>query len=152
MVHRQKFYQDVRPFLAAWNGGGSVLPDGLRYEGVDAKPRCVVGRDSCATGAAPVLLSVRPLWYRKYAGGSAAQSSLFAALDEGLGLTIGRDAEGGFLASMRKYGLAARVAVGQSVGSPPQFASAPSTPASLSLCQSFMHVLWCLIQVHLHPH
>ncbi|XP_031570562.1 indoleamine 2,3-dioxygenase 2-like isoform X2 [Actinia tenebrosa] len=51
----EEFYDLLRPFMNGWNEG-SVLEDGLVYEGVSTKPM-------------------------KYFGGSAAQSSVFQAID-----------------------------------------------------------------------
>ncbi|OAD04176.1 hypothetical protein MUCCIDRAFT_140241 [Mucor lusitanicus CBS 277.49] len=64
------FYWKIRPYLAGWeNMAEAGLPLGLIYEGVDA------------------------LQYRRYAGGSAAQSSLIAALDVAFGVEHHRTGE-----------------------------------------------------------
>ncbi|KAG5459743.1 MAG: Indoleamine 2,3-dioxygenase, partial [Olpidium bornovanus] len=65
------FYWRIRPYLAGWdNMADAGLPHGVRYEGVPN------------LGAGPG----EPPAYRKYAGGSAAQSSLIQALDVALGI------------------------------------------------------------------
>ncbi|BFZ61625.1 Indoleamine 2,3-dioxygenase [Saitoella coloradoensis] len=58
------FYWKVRPYLAGWNNMAEAgLPNGVIYEGCDEENH-----------------------YRKYAGGSAAQSALIHALDIALGV------------------------------------------------------------------
>ncbi|CAM9799830.1 unnamed protein product [Chrysoparadoxa australica] len=71
------FYHRVRPFLSGWKAN-PTLPHGVRYDGV--------GKER----------------YQFY-GGSAAQSSLFAALDAALGVDHARRSSSGFLKDMLGY-------------------------------------------------
>lgn len=60
------FYNKIRPYLAGWkNMADAGLPDGLRYEGCEDSPEGL---------------------YRKYSGGSNAQSALIHMLDIALGV------------------------------------------------------------------
>jgi indoleamine 2,3-dioxygenase len=71
------FYWKIRPYLAGWeNMAEAGLPLGLIYEGVDTQT------DKSHLDEAERLLGQ----YRRYAGGSAAQSSLIAALDVAFGV------------------------------------------------------------------
>ncbi|XP_075457854.1 indoleamine 2,3-dioxygenase 2 isoform X2 [Ascaphus truei] len=70
------FYNTIRPFLAGWRDN-PAMPEGLIYEGA----------------------SVEPL---SFSGGSAAQSSVFHALDELLGIRH-RPESADFLVRMRQY-------------------------------------------------
>jgi indoleamine 2,3-dioxygenase len=95
------FYWKIRPYLAGWeNMAEAGLPHGLVYEGVD---------DTAEPFSEEKI-------YRRYAGGSAAQSSLIAALDIAFGVEHHKTgsrpshneekapAKGNkFLMSMRKY-------------------------------------------------
>lgn len=77
------FYWKIRPYLAGWeNMADAGLPLGLIYEGVHDEPI-------------------------RYAGGSAAQSSLIAALDIAFGIrhykTGDNHGKNTFLFTMRKY-------------------------------------------------
>lgn len=86
------FYHKIRPFLAGWkNMADAGLPNGMRYEG------CENSREGL---------------YRKYAGGSNAQSALIHMLDISLGVehreanTTQADAEkkrNEFMDDMRNY-------------------------------------------------
>ena len=63
------FYHRIRPILAGWNNMSDAgLPKGVKYLGCPSSP------DDSKAG------------YRRYAGGSAAQSPLIQALDIGLGV------------------------------------------------------------------
>ncbi|KAI8970776.1 Indoleamine 2,3-dioxygenase [Pilobolus umbonatus] len=71
------FYWKIRPYLAGWeNMAEGGLPHGVIYEGVDP----TWSTDEYAD------MSHLKGHYRKYAGGSAAQSSLVVALDIALGI------------------------------------------------------------------
>lgn len=73
------FYHQIRPFLGGWKGS-DVLPEGMFYEGV------WLDRKECS-------------------GGSAAQSSIIAAIDVALGVKHEPETPGGdeFLKRMRGY-------------------------------------------------
>lgn len=71
------FYNTVRPFLNGWGGPGSVLPDGLIYEGVWDAPQ-------------------------QFSGGSAAQSTTLQCFDMLLGIQHEQD-KLDFLVKMRDY-------------------------------------------------
>ncbi|KAK3728585.1 hypothetical protein QZH41_011664 [Actinostola sp. cb2023] len=74
----QDFYCLLRPFLTGW-GEGSALTNGLIYEGVSTEPM-------------------------KYAGGSAAQSTVFQVIDAFLGITHATEnGEEHFLDKMRLH-------------------------------------------------
>ncbi|CAB1097061.1 unnamed protein product [Ectocarpus sp. CCAP 1310/34] len=75
--HPLIFYQRVRPFLSGWKAN-PTLPDGVVYEGVSSKRR-------------------------QYYGGSAAQSTLFPALDAALEVSHSAHSSNAFLLEMRKY-------------------------------------------------
>ncbi|CAO3580696.1 unnamed protein product [Absidia cylindrospora] len=80
------FYWKIRPYLAGWeNMAEAGLPLGLIYEGVD---------DSIWSAETDEYADISHLTegerllrqYRRYAGGSAAQSSLIAAFDVAFGV------------------------------------------------------------------
>ncbi|CAM9258716.1 unnamed protein product, partial [Hapterophycus canaliculatus] len=75
--HPLIFYQRVRPFLSGWKTN-PTLPDGVLYEGVSSKRQ-------------------------RYHGGSAAQSTLFPALDAALGVSHSAHSSHAFLLEMRDY-------------------------------------------------
>ncbi|CAN0078752.1 unnamed protein product [Scytosiphon promiscuus] len=75
--HPLIFYQRVRPFLSGWKTN-PTLPDGVLYEGVSSKRQ-------------------------RYHGGSAAQSTLFPALDAALGVSHSAHPSHAFLLEMRDY-------------------------------------------------
>ncbi|CAM9734761.1 unnamed protein product, partial [Ectocarpus sp. 13 AM-2016] len=75
--HPLIFYQRVRPFLSGWKAN-PTLPDGVVYEGVSSKKR-------------------------QYYGGSAAQSTLFPALDAALEVSHSAHSSNAFLLEMRDY-------------------------------------------------
>ncbi|KAF1805923.1 Indoleamine 2,3-dioxygenase [Mucor lusitanicus] len=86
------FYWKIRPYLAGWeNMAEAGLPLGLIYEGVDALWNAQTDEyaDMSHLDEAERLLSQ----YRRYAGGSAAQSSLIAALDVAFGVEHHRTGE-----------------------------------------------------------
>lgn len=70
------FYHKHRPLLSGWDDN-PLIPNGLLYEGASPKPQ-------------------------KFAGGSAAQSSVIQILDAGLGVQHSGQ-EGKFLVRMRDY-------------------------------------------------
>ncbi|CAN0057092.1 unnamed protein product, partial [Ascophyllum nodosum] len=75
--HPMIFYHRVRPFLSGWKAN-PTLPNGVLYEGVS--------------------------WRRKqYYGGSAAQSTLFPALDAALEVSHSKHSSNAFLLEMRDY-------------------------------------------------
>ncbi|RUS30641.1 hypothetical protein BC938DRAFT_479133 [Jimgerdemannia flammicorona] len=74
------FYWKIRPYLAGWeNMAEAGLPFGLIYEGVDTLWE--EGTDYYADMSHLTEAERFLRQYRKYAGGSAAQSSLIHALD-----------------------------------------------------------------------
>jgi indoleamine 2,3-dioxygenase len=82
------FYWKIRPYLAGWeNMAEAGLPLGLIYEGVDNQTDEYAGMSQL--DEAERLLSQ----YRRYSGGSAAQSSLIAALDVAFGVEHHRTGE-----------------------------------------------------------
>lgn len=86
------FYWKIRPYLAGWeNMAEAGLPLGLIYEGVDTLWSAQTDEyaDMSHLDDAERLLSQ----YRRYAGGSAAQSSLIAALDVAFGVEHHRTGE-----------------------------------------------------------
>lgn len=86
------FYWKIRPYLAGWeNMAEAGLPLGLIYEGVDTLWNAQTDEyaDMSHLDEAERLLSQ----YRRYAGGSAAQSSLIAALDVAFGVEHHRTGE-----------------------------------------------------------
>ncbi|KAI8646306.1 Indoleamine 2,3-dioxygenase [Parasitella parasitica] len=86
------FYWKIRPYLAGWeNMAEAGLPLGLIYEGVDSLWNAQTDEyaDMSHLDEAERLLSQ----YRRYAGGSAAQSSLIAALDVAFGVEHHRTGE-----------------------------------------------------------
>ncbi|KAG2177593.1 hypothetical protein INT44_008105, partial [Umbelopsis vinacea] len=79
------FYWKIRPYLAGWeNMADAGLPLGLIYEGVDNiwDAESDEYADMSHLSEAERMLQQ----YRKYAGGSAAQSSLIHALDVAFGV------------------------------------------------------------------
>ncbi|KAG5178571.1 indole 2,3-dioxygenase [Tribonema minus] len=113
------FYHRVRPFLSGWRAN-PTLPRGVQYTGVPASSAAAVaGADDSSSGSCGCSgdgsicdgggggsggggcgCSARACFY----GGSAAQSSLFAALDAALGIAHdGAGAGAAFLANMRAY-------------------------------------------------
>ncbi|KAG0743338.1 hypothetical protein G6F57_008318 [Rhizopus arrhizus] len=85
------FYWKIRPYLAGWeNMAEAGLPLGLIYEGVDLwSEQTDEYADMSHLDDAQRLLRQ----YRRYAGGSAAQSSLIAALDIAFGVEHHRTGE-----------------------------------------------------------
>jgi indoleamine 2,3-dioxygenase len=86
------FYWKIRPYLAGWeNMAEAGLPLGLIYEGVDNLWNDATDEyaDMSHLSEAERLLNQ----YRRYAGGSAAQSSLIAALDVAFGVEHHRTGE-----------------------------------------------------------
>ncbi|GAA5807371.1 hypothetical protein MFLAVUS_000731 [Mucor flavus] len=86
------FYWKIRPYLAGWeNMAEAGLPLGLIYEGVETLWSAQTDEyaDMSHLDEAERLLSQ----YRRYAGGSAAQSSLIAALDVAFGVEHHRTGE-----------------------------------------------------------
>ncbi|PHZ10102.1 Indoleamine 2,3-dioxygenase [Rhizopus microsporus ATCC 52813] len=85
------FYWKIRPYLAGWeNMAEAGLPLGLIYEGVDLwSEQTDEYADMSHLDSAQRLLRQ----YRRYAGGSAAQSSLIAALDVAFGVEHHRTGE-----------------------------------------------------------
>ncbi|CEP11056.1 hypothetical protein [Parasitella parasitica] len=86
------FYWKIRPYLAGWeNMAEAGLPLGLIYEGVDSLWNAQTDEyaDMSHLDEAERLLNQ----YRRYAGGSAAQSSLIAALDVAFGVEHHRTGE-----------------------------------------------------------
>ncbi|CAM9626638.1 unnamed protein product [Laminaria digitata] len=75
--HPLIFYQRVRPFLSGWKAN-PTLPDGVLYEGVSSRRQ-------------------------QYYGGSAAQSTLFPALDAALDVSHSMHSSNAFLLEMRNY-------------------------------------------------
>eukprot|EP00903_Cladosiphon_okamuranus_P008355 g8036.t1 len=75
--HPLIFYQRVRPFLSGWKAN-PTLPEGVLYEGVSSRKR-------------------------QYYGGSAAQSTLFPALDAALEVSHSAHSSNAFLLEMRNY-------------------------------------------------
>eukprot|EP00752_Nemacystus_decipiens_P012084 g10714.t1 len=75
--HPLIFYQRVRPFLSGWKAN-PTLPDGVLYEGVSSRRQ-------------------------QYYGGSAAQSTLFPALDAALEVSHSAHSSNAFLLEMRNY-------------------------------------------------
>ncbi|KAI8982031.1 Indoleamine 2,3-dioxygenase [Mycotypha africana] len=79
------FYWKIRPYLAGWeNMAEAGLPLGLIYEGAESfwTEQTDEYADISHLNEAERLLNQ----YRRYAGGSAAQSSLIAALDVAFGV------------------------------------------------------------------
>ncbi|KAI9026567.1 Indoleamine 2,3-dioxygenase [Phycomyces nitens] len=79
------FYWKIRPYLAGWENMAEVgLPFGLIYEGLDSYWNAETDEyaDMSHLSEAERLLHQ----YRRYAGGSAAQSSLIATLDVAFGV------------------------------------------------------------------
>ncbi|KAI7890406.1 Indoleamine 2,3-dioxygenase [Mucor mucedo] len=86
------FYWKIRPYLAGWeNMAEAGLPLGLIYEGVESfwSAQTDEYADMSHLDEAERLLNQ----YRRYAGGSAAQSSLIAALDVAFGVEHHRTGE-----------------------------------------------------------
>lgn len=86
------FYWKIRPYLAGWeNMAEAGLPLGVIYEGVDNLWSAQTDEyaDMSHLDEAERLLNQ----YRRYAGGSAAQSSLIAALDVAFGVEHHRTGE-----------------------------------------------------------
>lgn len=86
------FYWKIRPYLAGWeNMAEAGLPLGLIYEGVETfwSAQTDEYADMSHLDEAERLLNQ----YRRYAGGSAAQSSLIAALDVAFGVEHHRTGE-----------------------------------------------------------
>ncbi|CAO3668770.1 unnamed protein product [Rhizopus stolonifer] len=85
------FYWKIRPYLAGWeNMAEAGLPLGLIYEGVDMwSEQTDEYADMSHLDEAERLLNQ----YRRYAGGSAAQSSLIATLDVAFGVEHHRTGE-----------------------------------------------------------
>jgi indoleamine 2,3-dioxygenase len=86
------FYWKIRPYLAGWeNMAEAGLPLGLIYEGVNDVWNAETDEyaDMSHLDEAERLLQQ----YRRYAGGSAAQSSLIAALDVAFGVEHHRTGE-----------------------------------------------------------
>ncbi|CAM9489420.1 unnamed protein product, partial [Discosporangium mesarthrocarpum] len=71
------FYEKIRPFLSGWKNN-PTLPNGVVYEGVSPTSQ-------------------------QYYGGSAAQSSLFPALDGALGVSHAQHSSNAYLVEMRRY-------------------------------------------------
>lgn len=79
------FYWKIRPYLAGWeNMAEAGLPFGLIYEGVDSLWSAETDEYADMSHLSEGQRLLRQ--YRRYAGGSAAQSSLIAALDVALGV------------------------------------------------------------------
>ncbi|KAI9266443.1 Indoleamine 2,3-dioxygenase [Phascolomyces articulosus] len=79
------FYWKIRPYLAGWeNMAEAGLPFGLIYEGVDSFWSAETDEYADMSHLSEGERLLRQ--YRRYAGGSAAQSSLIAALDVFLGV------------------------------------------------------------------
>ncbi|KAI9312242.1 Indoleamine 2,3-dioxygenase [Dichotomocladium elegans] len=79
------FYWKIRPYLAGWeNMAEAGLPFGLIYEGVDSFWEAETDEYADMSHLSEGERLLRQ--YRRYAGGSAAQSSLIAALDVALGV------------------------------------------------------------------
>lgn len=79
------FYWKIRPYLAGWeNMAEAGLPFGLIYEGVDSLWAAETDEYADMSHLSEGERLLRQ--YRRYAGGSAAQSSLIAALDVALGV------------------------------------------------------------------
>ncbi|KAI9497173.1 Indoleamine 2,3-dioxygenase [Zychaea mexicana] len=79
------FYWKIRPYLAGWeNMAEAGLPFGLIYEGVDSFWSAETDEYADMSHLSEAERLLRQ--YRRYAGGSAAQSSLIAALDVFLGV------------------------------------------------------------------
>ncbi|KAG0166583.1 hypothetical protein DFQ28_010777 [Apophysomyces sp. BC1034] len=79
------FYWKIRPYLAGWeNMAEAGLPFGLIYEGVDSHWHAETDEYGDMSHLSEGERLLRQ--YRRYAGGSAAQSSLIAALDVALGV------------------------------------------------------------------
>ncbi|KAF7732065.1 hypothetical protein EC973_007170 [Apophysomyces ossiformis] len=79
------FYWKIRPYLAGWeNMAEAGLPFGLVYEGVDSLWNAETDEYGDMSHLSDAERLLRQ--YRRYAGGSAAQSSLIAALDVALGV------------------------------------------------------------------
>ncbi|KAI8081672.1 Indoleamine 2,3-dioxygenase [Halteromyces radiatus] len=79
------FYWKIRPYLAGWeNMAEAGLPLGVIYEGVDS----LWSAETDEYGDISHLTEEERLLrqYRRYAGGSAAQSSLIAAFDVAFGV------------------------------------------------------------------
>lgn len=85
------FYWKIRPYLAGWeNMAEAGLPLGVIYEGVDLwESQTDEYADMSHLDEAELILRQ----YRRYAGGSAAQSSLIAALDVAFGVEHHRTGE-----------------------------------------------------------
>lgn len=79
------FYWKIRPYLAGWeNMADAGLPLGLIYEGVDNLWNAESDEYADMSHLSEAERMLRQ--YRKYAGGSAAQSSLIHALDVAFGV------------------------------------------------------------------
>ncbi|KAI8373087.1 Indoleamine 2,3-dioxygenase [Radiomyces spectabilis] len=79
------FYWKIRPYLAGWeNMAEAGLPFGLVYEGVDHLWSAETDEYADMSHLTEGQRILRQ--YRRYAGGSAAQSSLIAALDVAFGV------------------------------------------------------------------
>lgn len=79
------FYWKIRPYLAGWeNMADAGLPLGLVYEGVDNLWNAESDEYADMSHLSEAERMLRQ--YRKYAGGSAAQSSLIHALDVAFGV------------------------------------------------------------------
>ncbi|KAI7879277.1 Indoleamine 2,3-dioxygenase [Lichtheimia hyalospora FSU 10163] len=79
------FYWKIRPYLAGWeNMAEAGLPFGLIYEGVDSLWDSETDEYADMSHLSEGERLLRQ--YRRYAGGSAAQSSLIATLDVALGV------------------------------------------------------------------
>lgn len=79
------FYWKIRPYLAGWeNMAEAGLPFGLIYEGVDSLWSAETDEYADMSHLSEGERLLRQ--YRRYAGGSAAQSSLIAALDVAFGV------------------------------------------------------------------
>ncbi|KAH8552630.1 Indoleamine 2,3-dioxygenase [Umbelopsis sp. PMI_123] len=79
------FYWKIRPYLAGWeNMADAGLPLGLIYEGVDNIWDAESDEYADISHLSEAERMLRQ--YRKYAGGSAAQSSLIHALDVAFGI------------------------------------------------------------------
>jgi indoleamine 2,3-dioxygenase len=98
--HPYAFYHRVRPFLSGWRAN-PTLPRGVAYAGLndDSKADTSNSSNSSNSSSSSEDSMARHFYY----GGSAAQSTLFAALDAGLGIGHAKGAGSSFLADMRDY-------------------------------------------------